>query len=242
MIGDIMKRKILIITILTILLTSTFFGYKYMNNIKNPESNNIKMDNVKPNLENESVIYQDNNPIKLGLYKYYGRNKDRELIKEYINTWTYHQDISSFEVFYTNESTITGNYFQDTFKEYYDRYESIDNYKIGYIVSFITNNGEVNKMILSPKDTEEFYDYLEVYLYDDYHIAKGVWYSHTTEENYNDETLLTSIKLTAGENISEIISDISLTAFTYDYDDFDENNNYRGNSKYSIIVKNNSAL
>ena len=233
-------KKILISLIIISLLALGFIVYKEK---ITKENNNpsIKQDNIKPNMPLETTKYIDNNPIKIGLYKYYGRYKNRELITEYTETWTYHKDISSFEVFYTNDSSITGNYFQDTFKEYYDKYENIDNYKIGYLISFITNNGEIKKMILSPKDTEDFFDYLEIYLYDDYHTQKGVWYSHTTEEEYNDETLLTSIKLTAGKNIADIISDISLTVFTYDYDDFDEENNYRGNSKYSIIVKNNNA-
>ena len=135
---------------------------------------------------------------------------------------------------------ITGNQFQNVFKDYLDKYTNIDNFKIGYKISFLTSNGEVNKTILSPKDTEEFFNYLEIYLYDDYHRQPGVWYSHTTEEEYNEETLLTSIKLTAGKNINDIISDITLTAFTYDYDDFDEFGNYKGISKYTIIVKNNN--
>ena len=37
----------------------------------------------------------------------------------------------------------------------------------------------------------------------------------------------------------EASSDIILTAFTYDNDDFDENNNYRGNSKTTITIKRN---
>jgi len=233
-------KKVLISLIIISLVTLGIIIYKENFTQKNNPPT-IKQDNIKTDLDEETNKYIDNNPIKIGLYKYYGRYKNRELITEYIDNWNYHQDISSFEVFYTNETSITGNYFQDTFKSYYDKYENIDNYKIGYLISFITTNGEINKMILSPKDTEEFYNYLEVYLYDDYHREKGVWYSHTTEEEYNDNTLLTSIKLTAGKNIKEIISDISLTVFTYDYDDFDESNNYRGISKYSIIVKNNNA-
>lgn len=233
-------KKILIILIICFIPIGIFTYINFDNN--NTTNNNdkdvtIKKDNIKSDLTEELEKYKDENPIKLGLYKYYGRGKNRELIKEYSNNWTYHNDISSFEVFYTNEESINGNYLQDTFKEYLNTYTNIENYKIGYIISFITINGEINKTILSPKDTEEFFNYLEVYLYDDYHREKGVWYSHTTEEEYNDETLLTSIKLTAGKNISEIISDISLTAFTYDYDDFDDYGNYKGISKYTIVVK-----
>jgi len=230
-------KKFLIIILLYVIISGGFFSYNFFLK-KDNSNNNVIKNNINTDIEPETQKYIDTNPIKLGLYKYYGRGKDRELITVYENNWNYHKDISSFEVFYTNENYITGYYFQDTFKEYIDKYTNIDNYKIGYIISFITNTKEINKIILSPKDTEDFFDYLEIYLYDDYHRDKGVWYSHTTEEQYNDETLLTSIKLTAGKQINNIISDITVTVFTYDYDDFDNEGNYRGNSKYSIIVKN----
>ena len=230
-------KKIMFLSIILLLIVTSYFSYNHIYKNNQNENNNIKMDNIKPSLNIEENKYIDKNPIKIGLYKYYGRYKNRELITEYLDTWTYHKDISSFEVFYTNESSINSNYFQDTFQEYFSKYENINNYKIGYIISFITNNNEITKTILRPKDTEDFFEYLEIYLYDDYHREKGVWYSHTTEEEYNEDTLLTSIKLTSGSKIEEIISDISLTVFTYDYDDFDEYNNYRGNSKYTIIIK-----
>lgn len=230
-----MKKMIWLLLILGI-ITIGIYSYQkhYTNKPRNPE---IQIDKVGTNLNPEKNRYIDNNPIKIGLYKYYNRYKDRELITEYRENWNYHKDISSFEVFYTIEEKINGNYFQDTFKQYLENYENIQNYKIGYKISFNTNDNEINKIILSPKDTEEFFDYLEIYLYDDFHRQKGIWYNHTTEEEMNEETLLTSIKLTAGKNINEIISDIKVEAFTYDYDDFDNAGNYRGISKYSIIVK-----
>ena len=230
-----MKKLIIIPIILLIII-----GYNIIQNKNSNDDNNnqIIKDNLKPSLEIEEDKYKDNNPIQIGLYKYYGSYKNRELITEFTNNWNYYHDISSFEVFYIKEETITGKNFQDTFKEYYDRYENINNYKIGYNISFITEEKEINKTILSPKDTEEFFNYLEIYLYDDYHREKGVWYSHTTEEEMNENTLLTSIKLTTGKEINKIISDITLTAFTYDFDDFDEYGNYKGISKYTIIVKN----
>ena len=51
-----------------------------------------------------------------------------------------------------------------------------------------------------------------------------------------DNTILSSIKIFAVTSIDKV-EDITLTAFTYDEDDFDTNNNYQGNSKYSIKIK-----
>lgn len=233
-----MKKGFIGISIFLILAISLSLGYKiYSDKNNNLDKTNIKKEEQTTELVPNQKPYIDNNPIKLSLYKYYGHNKNREKVTEYTANWQYHKDISSFEVFFTEENNIDGDYFQNTFKKYYDNYENINNYKIGFHLNFLTKDQEINKNILSPKDTEDFFNYLEVYLYDDYHRKIGVWYSHTLENEMNDETLLTSIKLTAGKLINEITSDITVTVFTYDNDDFDNENNYRGKSSYKIVVK-----
>lgn len=212
--------------------------------ISDLDNYNIKYFKYENNVNNNAVINNSDNDvyinnIPIGLYKYYGSNKDRELITNYNGYWNYHNDISSFEVFYTNEKSINGKRLPITFDEYKNNYENLDSYKIGFKVAFLTTNEEVNKTIISPKDTTSFYGYLEVYLYDDYHREKGVWYSHTTEEEFNDNTLLTSIKLTAGKKINEITSDINVLVFAYNSDnDFDKDGNYIGKIRYSIKVIN----
>lgn len=232
-------KKFLLSIIFILLIIISYISYNYYSSYSNLENDKktIQKNTMKKN-END-IKSKNNNPInKIGLYKYYGKSKDRELITEYNDFWEYHKDISSFEVYYTNEPFINNDWLPETFDEYKNNYSNIDNYRIGYQINFLTKDKEINKTILSPKDTEEFYDYLEIYLYDDYHRERGVWYSHTTEDEFNENTLLTSIKLTAGKLINDISSDITLSVFTYDYDDFDNEGNYQGNSKYTIIVKN----
>ena len=224
-----MKKVVIILSILCILImgVSPLIKTKYKGEKENKveEKEEIKED-----------INIDNNKIILGLYKNYRDGKDRVLIHEYESKWEYHQDISSFEVYYTNEENISNENQIKLFDKYKDIYENVMDYKIGFKISFNNIDGEVNKTILSPKDTNDFYDILEIYLYDDYH-RDGGWYSHTTEEEYNNDTLLTSIKLTAGVNINKITSDITLEAFTYKLEDIDELGNYQGNSRYSITIK-----
>lgn len=229
-------KKIFIILIIIFLGIGGYFIY-FKDKINNPNKieEKPKKDNIKEEIIKKEDIVTDNNPIIISLYKNYKQN-GRNKIETYENTWTYHNDISSFEVFYTNIDNITSGNFRDKFQEYYNNYENIDNYKIGYILNFSINNIEKEYIIKSPKDTEEYFDYLETYLYDDYHREKGVWYSHTLESEMNDNTLLTSIKLTSGKLINEITSDIKLTAYTYDKNnnDFDIN---KTNSKYQITIK-----
>lgn len=194
-----------------------------------------KKDNVEPE---EQEKYIDNNPIELSFYMYYGKNTNRKRLETYQASFITGQDLCSLEIYYTKDELLDIDTQKNLWNKYYQNYSNINNYKIGYKISFNTiNNGEVSKYILSPKDTYyDLFDFIQVYLYDDINVPDGVWYSHVTEEEYNANTLLTSIKLTGGDKASEVISDITLEVFTYDDDDFDEEGNYRGKSKASIII------
>ena len=123
-----------------------------------------------------------------------------------------------------NSSTIINN-----------KYTDIDNYKIGYNIKFILNDGtSLDNTFLKP-DIFYFAKYFYVYFYDDIHQKDGTMYSHL--EEVNDNTLMTSVKLYAVDGIDDV-KDIILTAFTYDdEDDFDDNGNYRGSSSYTIEIK-----
>ena len=223
-----MKKSILFISLVILILALAFFFVtkKDIHFNKEANQNEIKEDNTPS--------YIDDNDTLVGLYK--KEEKVRNLIKEYETIFKYHQDLIELEVYYTNETVLNNTNQIKLFDQYRDSYQNAYSYKIGYQINFETKNQVINKTILSPKDTEDFYEFLEVYLYDDYHRNKGEWYSHTTESEYNDETILTSIKLTSGKLVDEIISDIHLTVFTYDEDDF-ANNTYRGKSKYEVIIK-----
>ncbi len=182
--------------------------------------------------------YVDNNPIKLGLYKYVNSNTDRILYTDYSTVYDTETDIGSYEVFFTNESLISGNNFQNLWMDYYNKYSNINNYKIGFNISFSTTDGKFfDKTILKPNDAMDFYEYLQIYLYDDVHQIPGQWYSHIEEKDITDETIFSSIKLTNSWNAHLIGDEITLTAFTYDSDDFDSNGKYRGNSFYTIKIK-----
>ena len=207
---------------------------KISDNTVSPENNdNTTSINEEP--------YIDDNPIILGIYNRNSSNTKRVLVSEVAKPWTYHNDIIEYNVFFTQDDEIDNTRIPICFDKYATRYvDDVSQYRIGYQVEFSTGQQTYKKTIISPKDTEDFFDYLEIYLYDGYHRAAGEWYSHTTEEEYNKDTLLLGIKLTSGKKVNEINSDIILTAFSYDStnsEDFDSEGNYRGDSKYSITVK-----
>ena len=198
-----------------------------------PIKDNIVND-VKEEVKEE---YEDNNPIKVGLFladdsNYHNKNK---LVDTYYTNFTSGKDIGSFEVFFTDDNVIDGNRFKDTWYKYYNMYENINDYKIGFNIKFILKDGtNYNGNFLEP-DEYKFSDYFYVYLYDDVNQADGSFYSHL--EKMDDNTKITSIKIYAVDGI-EKVENFILSVFTYkDNNDFDTDGNYRGNSIYGIRIK-----
>ena len=75
------------------------------------------------------------------------------------------------------------------------------------------------------------------YLYDDVNLVPGKPYYHITQDVMYDYTIASSIKLVGDVDSDKIEGPITLTAFCFDSeDDFDEEGNYRGNSKYTITI------
>ena len=90
---------------------------------------------------------------------------------------------------------------------------------------------------MKPSDSADFFEYLEIYMYDDIHVTPGVWYTHLEDSDMDDETIISSIKLTSGSKIAEV-GDIILTAFIYDgADNFDADGEYIGEVLQSIVIK-----
>ncbi len=179
----------------------------------------------------EEPKYVDTNPIKVGIYK------DYKLVHEYNTKFKDQIDIAIFNVIFTNEETIEkNNNFKDTWKKYYDQYEDISNYKIGFQIEFDVNEEHKENIMLNPQNQYVLDPYLYPFLYDDIHNSGH--YSHVTTKDVKDDTIYSSIKLYLHHNTSEITSPITLTVFTYKDDNDFIDGHYRGNSKYTIIINN----
>ncbi len=218
-----MKNNILIVCLIVLLL----LGCSNKKEVKVKAKKVIDKEIIT---EEEKVDeYVDNNPIKLSLFV------DKKKVSEYKSPMTIYTDIASLECYYTEDNNIIDGKFKDVFNHYYGNYQNIDSYKIGYHIKFSTTNGEVSKYIYSPFDVESFFNYIQIYLYDDIH-QDGGWYDHVSKEEYNDNTLLTSIKLTASTDIDKVNSNIEVMVFSYKKGDINGNGEYMGNSKYSVII------
>lgn len=220
-------KKIVLLLVVIICLSGCSLGQRQT---KLPS----KQEEVKDNEGKEFVEpYVDENPIQLALYS--NQNGIRTLVTSYDSSMTQYQDIASFEVYYTKEPTLINGSQKNVWSNYYQNYTDIDQYKIGYHITFETEGQKIDQTILGPHDVESFFDYIQVYLYDDIH-QESSWYDHITQEEVTEETKFTSIKLTASTQIATITSPITLTVFTYHEGDFDENGAYRGKSSYQITI------
>ena len=181
----------------------------------------------------EEKIEKKKNPILVGMYT--KKNGSRILTKEYTSPFVLNKDIGVFSTFYTVEEQISGNPIKEVWNQYFKLYKDITSYKIGYQISFETiNKINIKKTILKPEDTQSFYDYMQVYLYDDIHQEDGAFYTHIEKEK--EETLLTSIKLTGSTLTHEITSPITLIAFIYEEDDLNNNKEYEGQNTFKTTI------
>ena len=183
--------------------------------------------------EQEEIIeekYIDDNPITIGIYE-----NDINLIKEYkLNKVSNNEVIFSF--YYTNQENLGNRRQKENWHKYFNEYQNINDYKIGFHFSFYVGEEKIEKTILKP-DTYAFNPYFYIYIYDDINQPDNTFYSHLEETDINENTIFSAIKIFLVEP-ELITSNITFTVFTYnDLDDFDEDNNYRGNSKYSVDIE-----
>ena len=153
---------------------------------------------------------------------------------EFSAKWKKGEDIGSFEVIASEEARLEGDFFGDIFGGCWTRYADADKCKIGFTLRYTLEDGsEVKYTMLSP-DHIQHTEYIECWLYDDYHREPHKSYSHI--KKMKDDTLITSIKLTCGRKIKEV-SEIWLTAFICtSADEFDADQNYTGPTSCTLHI------
>ena len=228
-----MKNKVLV---LMFLMCCACSFTKKNEDVKKPSENHIE-EKVQDDVDIKDEYIDDNNtPIAL----YEKNGSSLKILNEFSSKIMTKKDIKTFQAFLSNEPLISyaGKKYANFYYEKYNEINKDHKYKVGFNLKYTLNDGTViSQNIFNPSTTQTNYDYIEVYLYDAYKHRNDSFYSHIEEKEYNDDTLITSIKLTAGSKFNDIKSKIILTVFTYDDDDFDEvTKEYRGNSKYSIAI------
>lgn len=178
-------------------------------------------------------------PNRIGIYiPAEDGSKARVRLSEFVAKRTAKEDIDCFEILATQVDRTESGAFRNIWSNAWNEEPTDPNAKIGFHISFTLASGEtVSATILKPSDPKFFYDYLEIYLYDDIHQTPGVWYTHLEDQDMKAETVISSIKLTSGSKIKEV-GDITLTAFIYTGEDcFDKDGNYIGNISETITIR-----
>lgn len=188
----------------------------------------------------EQIVVPEIQPDVIGLYiPSDDGTGSRTLVSEFSSARTAGQDIDCFEAIASNDSLLSGSSFAEIWNAAWDEHMPSAAARIGYHITIELSGGDtISKTLLKPSDSDEFFDYVEIYMYDDINQTPGAWYTHLSDSDMNEETIISSIKLTAGQNISSV-GDITLTAFVYDDDsNFDSDGNYVGVVTYSIEITN----
>lgn len=153
-------------------------------------------------------------PCLIGFYDDLENNGNYTRLTEWNDPWIIGKDIAVFDVIPSNENTLSSNSYKDLWIAESEKISNQQLVKPRFFIEYTMTDGSVNsREINSYKDAEAITDegLIEVYLYDDVH-QDGGWYYHLTEDTVNDDTVISSIKLTAGKDIEKVAS-ILLTAY-----------------------------
>ncbi|MBR2785034.1 MAG: hypothetical protein IKD74_03505 [Clostridia bacterium] len=236
-----MKKKTIPFLIILTIVISIIYTTILINRNKNMDKNNnenIEIENTEIEIEEtiEEPKYKDENQVPISLYIEQGN----ELVKisEYSCDWSPENVLNLFYAIPSTEESISAYNFDSMWKEKIAAYPNGDKCRIGYQVSFKYEDGETYTYNLKcPDDTYFTFPKVMTYLYDDVNLVPGKPYYHITQDVMYDYTIASSIKLVGDVDSDKIEGPITLTAFCFDSeDDFDEEGNYRGNSKYTITI------
>ncbi len=177
--------------------------------------------------------YNDSNNTPIGIYKLSGNTLQR--IDTINITPVVEEDIGIFQIYPSNDDNIK---LSKAFGlSFYDEWIKYPNIKMGFNIKFtLQNNEDVSYNFFNPDHTFDKWEYLMNYLYDDYNNFGKSFYSHMESDEFNDNSLITSIKLQSSYSVDQVVSPIKLTVFTYDTDDDFIDNEYRGNSFHTLTI------
>ena len=224
-----MKKIVLLLMCVFVLLCGCGKNEKPINEVKDKE------EEIEEVVE-EVDTYKDLNNTPIGIYSLQGN----KLVKltTFNTKLIIEKDINTFQLYPSNENEVYLNTgFGQSFYDEYMKYNTNGNLKMGFNIKFTLVDGrKVSYNIFSPNETFNEWNYLMNYLYDDYANRGKSFYSHIESNQVTPETLYTAFKMQASYGCGDIVSMIKFTVFTYDSEDDFIDNEYRGNSKYTLNI------
>ena len=179
--------------------------------------------------------YKDLNNTPIAFYTINGNHLDK--LTKINKTLVSMEDIGIFQIYPSNLDRVDLNKgFAYDFYDEWTKYNTNNNLKIGFNIKFSTDTEDISYNIFNPSNCMEKWEYLLNYLYDDYANRGKGFYSHIEDNQFNENTLLTSLKIQSSGGCASIKDKILVTVFTYDSEDDFLEGEYRGNSSSTLTV------
>lgn len=175
----------------------------------------VETTTVPETTEADTTITEEILPCFVGLYDDLEENGTYTRLYDWSEPWVMGTDIAVFDIIPSPESTLKGDDYGELWKKASKKISKDKLVKPYLVLEYSLSNGSSKSIeIRSYEDAEKIIKegFLEVYLYDDVHQEKGAFYSHLTKYTTNDETVITSVKITAGKSIESVVS-IRITAY-----------------------------
>ncbi|MBE6587268.1 MAG: hypothetical protein E7647_02500 [Ruminococcaceae bacterium] len=153
-------------------------------------------------------------PCLIGFYDELTTYGNYTRLTEWHEPWVSGKDIAVFDVIPSSDDSLVGSDYKELWVEQSEKISPDSLVKPYFLLEYTLKDGTEKALeIKSYVDAEAVIaeGYLEVYLYDDIH-QDGGWYYHLTENTTNEDSVISSFKLTAGKEIYSVKS-IRLTAY-----------------------------
>ncbi len=177
----------------------------------------------------DASVTEDEVPCFIGFYDDLENNGVYTRLNEWKVPWIIKEDIAVFDVIPSNEEVLTGSSYKDLWIAESEKVSNPGLVTPYFSITYtLVDGSEKSAYISSYVDAEAITEegYIEIYLYDDIHQEEDAWYYHLTDVTTTEQSVISSIKLTAGNKINDV-NTIKLTAFV------------EGSSSDTIIIERN---
>lgn len=174
------------------------------------ESAETVPDTEEPAGVSETEVEETVTAAAVGLYDDIGDVGVYTRLDTWSCAWKVGVDLAVFDILPTDAEKIEH---AGAYRELWSKL-STDETSPSLVLEYTADGHDFCEKLSSWEDAERVISdgYIEVYLYDDVHQEAGAWYSHLTEADTTEQTVISSVKLTGGAKI-DAVEKLSLTAY-----------------------------
>ncbi len=154
-------------------------------------------------------------PCFVGFYDDLEGNGVYTRLDEWKVPWIVKEDIAVFDVIPSDKDVLNGSSYKDLWISESEKVSNSGLVEPYFNISYTLVDGTVKTSFISDYTDAEAITaegYIEIYLYDDIHQEEDAWYYHLTDVTTTENSVISSIKITAGNYINDV-NTITLTAY-----------------------------